>query len=339
MLQQLIGAGYDVCGISPDPGQIHLAQEKSDAQLVCSSLEDFDGKPQYFDVVIFQESSQYIDPLVIFGKALRLLAENGHLIILDEVALKRTEFGHEGLHLLQTLLLLSRQFGFEVVQNVDLSAKAAPTLDYLLRIVEQHRERIISDLGCSAEQINALNISNSKYRDKYLEGRFGYAFLHFRKLRIPRWRLEYGGEARSEAIRGLFQEVFGHPMSKELWRWKYSDHRGCSLVTWKDDELVAHYGGMARLVDFFAEPRTVVQIGDVMVHPSEQGVLTKKGSFYLTASAFFELKVGYGREYAASFGFPNERAMRLAQTLGLYGEVDRMVEMTWPATKRKNWWM
>ncbi|TRZ64373.1 MAG: hypothetical protein D4S02_10900 [Rhodocyclaceae bacterium] len=31
--------------------------------------------------------------------------------------------------------------------------------------------------------------------------------------------------------------------------------------------------------------------------------------------------------------------MRLAQTLGLYGEVDRMVEMTWPATKRKNWWM
>jgi hypothetical protein len=31
--------------------------------------------------------------------------------------------------------------------------------------------------------------------------------------------------------------------------------------------------------------------------------------------------------------------MRLAQTLGLYGEVDRIVEMSWPAAKRRNWWI
>lgn len=337
-LRQLIGAGYDVCGITPDSGQIRLAREKSDAHLVCSSFEDFDGQPKGFDVILFQESSQYIDPLVIFGKALDLLADDGHLIILDEVALRRTEFGHEGLHLLQTLLHLSGCFGFRAVESIDLSAKAAPTLDYLLRIIDRHRERITSELGCSSEQIDALNVSNRRYREKYQEGRFGYAFLHFQKARMPRWRLEYGGESCSEAMRALFRDVFGHEMSEGLWQWKYGHSRGRSLVAWKNGEMVAHYGGIARKVDFFGEPRTVVQIGDVMVHSSERGVLTKKGSFYLTASTFFELNVGYGREYAASFGFPNERAMRLARTLGLYGEIDRIVELSWPVAKRRDWW-
>jgi hypothetical protein len=127
-------------------------------------------------------------------------------------------------------------------------------------------------------------------------------------------------------------------MSEELRQWKYSHSRGRSLVAWKNGEMVAHYGGIARAVDFFGEPRTVVQIGDVMVHPAERGVLTKKGGFCLTASTFFELNVGYGREYAASFGFPNERAMRLARTLGLYGEIDRIVELSWPVAKCLDWW-
>lgn len=337
-LRQLIDAGYDVCGITPDSGQIHLAREKSGAHLTCSRFEDFDGQPNGFDVILFQESSQYIDPLVIFGKALDLLADNGHLIILDEVALKRTEFGHEGLHLLQTLLHLSGCFGFEVLERIDLSAKAAPTLDYLLQVVDKHRERIILDLGCPTEQIDALNASNRRYREKYQEGRFGYAFLHFQKANMPRWRLTYGGEACSDAMRTLFRNVFGHEMSVGLWQWKYSHPRGRSIVAWKNGEMVAHYGGIARTVDFFGEPRTAIQIVDVMVDPSERGVLAKKGSFYRTASTFFELNVGYGREYAASFGFPNERAMRLARTLGLYGEIDRIAELSWPVARHRDWW-
>lgn len=337
-LRQLIDAGYDVCGITPDSGQIHLAREKSGAHLTCSRFEDFDGQPNGFDVILFQESSQYIDPLVIFGKALDLLADNGHLIILDEVALKRTEFGHEGLHLLQTLLHLSGCFGFRAVERIDLSAKAAPTLDYLLQVVDKHRERIILDLGCPTEQIDALNASNRRYREKYQEGRFGYAFLHFQKANMPRWRLTYGGEACSDAMRTLFRNVFGHEMSVGLWQWKYSHPRGRSIVAWKNGEMVAHYGGIARTVDFFGEPRTAIQIVDVMVDPSERGVLAKKGSFYRTASTFFELNVGYGREYAASFGFPNERAMRLARTLGLYGEIDRIVELSWPVARHRDWW-
>jgi hypothetical protein len=338
MLATLRSLGYDVHGITPDAVQMEIARAKIDADLICTSLEDFDGRPGSFDILLFHESSQYVDPLSIFGKAYDLLGDGGQLFILDEVALKRVEFGPEGLHLVQTLVELAEHFGFELCEQLDLSARALPTQDYLLRVVERHRERLVSELACTSPQIDALMASNRAYREKHASGRFGYAFLRFRKARVPRWRIESGGEACGDAMRPLFRCVFGHEMSEELWQWKYRHPRGRSLVAWKNGEMVAHYGGVARTVCFFGEPRTVVQIADVMVHPSERSVLTKKGGFYLTASAFKELNVGYGREYAAGFGFPNERHMRLAQKLGLYGEIDKVVEVNWRVTERPRWW-
>jgi hypothetical protein len=67
-----------------------------------------------------------------------------------------------------------------------------------------------------------------------------------------------------------------------------------------------------------------------MVLPSERAVLTRTGPFFLTAASFLEANIGYGAQYLVGFGFPNERAMRVAERLGLYAEVGRMVEVCWP---------
>lgn len=334
MAAELRRMGYEVYGITPDAAQIEIARSKSDAEMVCARLEDFDSRRAGFDVILFQESSQYIDPLAIFGKAYDLLVDGGQLLILDEVALRRVEYEHEGLHLLPAMLDLAGRFGFEIIEQIDLSAKAAPTLDYLLHAVERHRGQLISDMGCTVEQLDALNASNRAYWEKYANGRFGYALLRFTKAAQPRWRLEYGGPARSGEIQALFRRVFGHEMSDALWQWKYADGRGRSVVAWREGEMVVHYGAIGRRVCFFGEPRNVVQIGDVMVDPSERGVLTKNGGFRQAANTFFDFNVGYGADYLASFGFPNERAMRLGCTLGLYGEIDRMLQLEWPALRR-----
>lgn len=332
MLSRLMALGYDVTGITPDAMQISIARQKSAAKLICSRLEDYKDEPASFDLVLFQESSQYIDPLTIFNQALDLLVLGGQLFILDEVLLKAVEYGGEGLHARAVMLDLAARFGFELCEDIDLSQAAYPTLGYLLGVVDKHRSALKDDLGCTDEQLDALNESNRRYRDKYASGRYGYALQCFRKTNLPRWRLDWGGPALRPQILALFEQVFAHSMPPALWDWKYCDGRGASIVARHDGRVVAHYGGLARSVLFFGEPRTVVQIGDVMVHPTERGILTKQSGFARIAATFFDLSVGYGTDSLASFGFPNARAMRLGATLGLYDELDKILEVSWPVS-------
>jgi hypothetical protein len=67
-----------------------------------------------------------------------------------------------------------------------------------------------------------------------------------------------------------------------------------------------------------------------MVDPSERGVLTRKGAFFLAASAFAERFMGPDGAYAFAFGFPSERHARLGERLALYTRVDEVLEASWP---------
>ena len=144
-----------------------------------------------------------------------------------------------------------------------------------------------------------------------------------RKATHPRWRL---GHVRTEDfphIATLFQEVFGHALSRELWAWKYAAGHGNAVVASREGTLIAHYGGMYRDVRRCGEPDWVFQICDVMVHPKERGVLTRQGPFLLTAATSAEI---YG---PLGFGFPNARAMRVAEKMGLYAPAGQMAEVRW----------
>ncbi|KFI21010.1 hypothetical protein, partial [Nitrosococcus oceani] len=111
---------------------------------------------EIFDVILFQESAQYIEPLVIFNKGLDLITEPGSLLIVDEFALRRDEVGEEGLHLLSDMLALANRLGFELVEQLDLSTMAAPTLDYLLQVTTRQRQRLMNDLSMNAECLELL---------------------------------------------------------------------------------------------------------------------------------------------------------------------------------------
>lgn len=148
----------------------------------------------------------------------------------------------------------------------------------------------------------------------------------------PRWRVDHARPDDGEGLHDLFAECFGHSISSSLWQWKYGDGRGRGAIVRHEGEVVAHYGGMSRPMMFFGQPEMAVQIGDVMVKPSERAAFTRKGPFFLTTAAFLESYIGHGRAHLLGFGFPNHRHMRLAEKLGLYAHVGRIVEVSWPTS-------
>ncbi len=165
--------------------------------------------------------------------------------------------------------------------------------------------------------------------EQYLVGSKEGVLGVFRKTTTPRWDVRHVRPIDFAEIATLFQEVFGHPLSRDLWNWKYANGHGNGVVAARNGAVIAHYGGMYRDVILCGEPDWVFQICDVMVHPQERGVMTRQGPFLLTAATSAEI---YG---PLGFGFPNARAMLVAAKMGLYSEVGQMAEVRWgPAARR-----
>jgi len=147
----------------------------------------------------------------------------------------------------------------------------------------------------------------------------------------PRWRPGWVRPGDEAACLDLFESAFGYRVNERLWRWKYRDADPSGVGVWQGDRLVAFYGGMPRDVLVRGQSASAVQIGDVMVEPSQRGVMTRSGPFQIAASTFLERRIGHGRPHLLGFGFPTVKALQVAQKLGLYAEVDQITQITWTA--------
>lgn len=145
------------------------------------------------------------------------------------------------------------------------------------------------------------------------------------------WQVDDAKPEHIDQIRVLFKAVFEEDMSSANWDWKYADGRGAGVIVRNGEEVVAYFGGTERRVLFKGEKVCSIQCGDSMVAKSHRGTLSKKGPFYLSVTSFLGRYVGFERPYLLSYGFPNERAMRLAERLGMYAEIGTMLEVSWNA--------
>ncbi|MEP6964465.1 MAG: hypothetical protein ABI845_03190, partial [Polaromonas sp.] len=150
-------------------------------------------------------------------------------------------------------------------------------------------------------------------------------FMHVlrRAVTPPRWRVGHVLPTDFDDLATLFLDVFGHPLSRALWDWKYGASRGNAVLVRSEGQVVAHYGGIYRDILRCGMPDRVAQIGDVMVQSRERGVLTRNGPFFLIGTSWPEV---YGPR---GFGFPNERAMRVAEKMGLYTRAGHMAQVRW----------
>ncbi len=323
--------GHEVTGITPDSHQIDVVRTLAGehASLIHTRFEDIKPDSGPYDLILMQESAQYINTLDLFNQAYNLLVDGGELLILDEVTLHSTKEESENLPILAYVVAIAERCGFELIEKIDLSSKAAPTLDYLLETMEKHKDEIKHELSLSEEAFAALIASNRAYKQNYSDGVYGYVFLRFGKVKLPRWQLSLGHSQNMPAVQCLFRSVFNQEMSSDMWYWKYGEDRGQEILAWRKGCLVAHYGGMTKRIMFFGEEKLACQIGDVMVDSKERCAFTKMGPFFLTAVCYPELFTGFGARHLVGYGFPNSRHMKLAEKLGLYRSVGSMVDIQW----------
>ena len=61
-----------------------------------------------------------------------------------------------------------------------------------------------------------------------------------RKTSASRWQVSHVRPTDFAAVATLFQEVFGHALSRALWDWKYASGRGNAVVASHKGVLIAH---------------------------------------------------------------------------------------------------
>jgi len=175
-LAELTRLGYDATGITPDDKQIAVARERhGDAvRITHAPLETFDTTQQ-LDVVVFQESSQYIDSNTLWRRTQELARHR--VVVLDEFSIGEGGTLHSLAHFLDEATL----HGFRKTEEMDLSNKAAPSIDYFRTRLPRYREALIRDLGLTDQQVDELIEGGVNYRAQYDRGVYGYRLLVFEK--------------------------------------------------------------------------------------------------------------------------------------------------------------
>ncbi len=175
-LARLTREGYDAVGITPDENQAAMARAKYGAEVNVVRVGFESLFPRPFDIVVFQESSQYIKSETLFAKAREVTND---VLVLDEFST-----GPGGtLHRLEEFLGVAAGFKFKITEDVDLSRQAAPTIDYFLERLPRHRAAIERDLGLDASQVDELIESGRSYRRLYERGVYVYRLLRFQRPR------------------------------------------------------------------------------------------------------------------------------------------------------------
>lgn len=178
LLARVTRLGYEAEGIGPDAAQIAIARARHGDRLAisCTSFEAFAPADRRFDVVVFQESSQYIDAAVLFANAGRL---TDRVLVLDEFAMR--PLSPATLHSFAGFLAAATAAGFRLVEDVDLSLKAAPTVDWFMARLPRHRDALVRDLGLSTDAVQHLIDNGPVYQELYRTGAYGYRLLDFRR--------------------------------------------------------------------------------------------------------------------------------------------------------------
>lgn len=129
----------------------------------------------------------------------------------------------------------------------------------------------------------------------------------------------YAHHGDGEEVSKLFREVFNEIVSPEWWGWKYSISSSPGSIAFDGEgKIIGFYGALPREARFGEACLKVCQQTDVMVSKSHRFATRGFGVFKAMSELFLFHHVGEGKAYALSFGFPNERHLRLGVHFGLY---------------------
>lgn len=188
----LTRAGYSTVGISPDKKNMEMARAKygSGLQLLTTRFEDYKS-PTPFDLVMFQESSNYLSLRALLSQSKTLLRQGGFLLLCDEV---RYWHGRTlSFHRKDLLLRLAGAFGLKLLHNRDISDRVLITREYVFKTLTENKEAIIKSFLPFREKVEEeldWILDGWKHdTDLFEKGCFGYEVFLFQKRRIGLFRI------------------------------------------------------------------------------------------------------------------------------------------------------
>jgi len=151
----------------------------------------------------------------------------------------------------------------------------------------------------------------------------------FKKTRPTRWSHYWTLPEHFFLWKTLFLKCFGYSTPDELLKWKYCTSGGFGLGAYNKQDLIGFIGALPRETFFCGKSVKAIQVCDVMVHPNFRHLQPKYGVFQDMATRFLNTQIGFNAPYQLGYGFPSNRAFRLAERLNLYAPVDYMVRLDW----------
>lgn len=339
----LLSTGFDAIGIDccETPLANSTLSETIVQRLSCCRFEEFTDSAG-FDVLIFHNSARYFLPLTLFYKTLTLLRPGGQLLICDEfVANLADNRTAQPLPMLEHVLALAKRIGFECQLHEDLTADTHRFQQVLTATVTALADQLPALAGETDAAIRQLIVD---LNDETSASATGYRKHVLLSLRSPNKEvikvnqqpapvfLRSAADLPPEAYRHVFESSFSAPFDADVWAWKYLSGKGASVVAERDGQAIAHYGGVVRDILYFSQPCKAVQICDVMVSPQERGFFSRNSLFFKTAASMLEQYAGYNADNLLGVGFPNLRAMHVAQRLGLYEKTDELMQIAMAST-------
>lgn len=332
IIEQLVALGYRVKSASTNLAGFGslvstLSEHTSNVESGTDRFEPIIGR---LDLLICQDSFKSLDALDFFSAVSSLLSPIGEIVFFnkslgDDVLCGSFRRSHSA-----RLLPIADRFGFDVVDAIEFSECAQGRDNCSSESLFRLQSVLTQSVVFRQDRVKRKRILTESKTQQFGTSDACYWAIKLRRIRQPKQIPGWVRSVHFDELKQVFANSFNAPISRELWEWKYGDSRGKGVGVWEDGILVAHYGGLSRPVLYFGEPQLASQSADVMAIPAARRSLVRKSPFFIAAATYLELTTGFDRPHLLGFGFPNERARRAPELLGLYSKpVSKMIGLSW----------
>lgn len=163
--------GFKVIALEPKKEHYDIAYKDQTVNplIFNCNFEEFSGINSSYDVVIFHESAQYIDPYRLLEKSYDLLKLGGQLVILDEIPK----------YLISNFTdLIYGKFSIKTIKN--LTEQASPSVDYLIDAINNYKTFLLENF--SVTELNTMIIELTVRKKDYKSKDYSYLLISLEKI-------------------------------------------------------------------------------------------------------------------------------------------------------------
>lgn len=184
----IAGKGYNVDAISPSGEMIDYAVDhygKSGARF--SQLDFYDEdihilQKDRYDVILFQESSQYLgQPHNFITRARHLCKDHGVVIISDEVCYDRSIKTETAVHMASEIAATLAANGFCLIENRKVGDRVGKTFDFAIRLFKERFNDLVTGDPAKSGGLKFFFEGWKKQKEWYATGKMGYEIFVARK--------------------------------------------------------------------------------------------------------------------------------------------------------------